>query len=65
MMSPYNHPTLWEGSSTIIDEIAEQLPKGSSPPHAIFCNVGGGSLSGGLLIGMDRHKWDQSGCSVL
>lgn len=60
MMPAYDHPTLWQGSSTIIDEIAEQLPATTGPPHAIICSVGGGSLLGGLLIGCDRHGWDQS-----
>lgn len=65
MMSPYNHPTLWEGSATIMDEIAEQLPEDASPPDAIICNVGGGSLCAGLLIGCDKYKWDKSTCYPL
>lgn len=60
LLPPYDHPTLWEGASSIVDEILEQLPKAATPPHAIIGSVGGGSLLGGLLTGCDRHHWNQS-----
>ncbi|CUA75930.1 threonine dehydratase [Rhizoctonia solani] len=59
LMSSYDHPTLWEGHSTIIHEIAHQLPN-KSAPDAIVCNVGGGGLLGGVLRGVGELKWDQS-----
>jgi len=59
MLSPFDHPTLWQGSSAIIDEIAEQLPH-NAPPDAIVCSVGGGSLLGGIMLGCDRHDWNSS-----
>lgn len=67
MMPVYDHPTLWKGSSSIIDEISEQLPRSSGEtqavqPDLIMCSVGGGSLLGGLLLGCNRLGWDQSMC---
>ncbi|KAH7341972.1 tryptophan synthase beta subunit-like PLP-dependent enzyme [Rhizoctonia solani] len=57
LMSSYDHPTLWEGHSTMIHEIASQLPN-KSAPNAIICNVGGGGLLGGVLRGVNELKWD-------
>ncbi|KAF8326357.1 tryptophan synthase beta subunit-like PLP-dependent enzyme [Cantharellus anzutake] len=60
MGSPYEYPVLWEGVSTMVDEIAEQLPSDASPPAAILCSVGGGSLLGGMLLGCNRHGWENT-----
>ncbi|CAE6515699.1 unnamed protein product [Rhizoctonia solani] len=57
LMSSYDHPTLWEGHSTMIHEIATQLPN-ECAPDAIICNVGGGGLLGGILRGVNELKWD-------
>ncbi|KAG8716402.1 hypothetical protein FRC11_013385 [Ceratobasidium sp. 423] len=57
LMSSYDHPTLWEGHSTMIYEIACQLPN-KIIPDAIVCNVGGGGLLGGILRGVNELKWD-------
>ncbi|CAE6519288.1 unnamed protein product [Rhizoctonia solani] len=57
LMSSYDHPTLWEGYSTMIQEIARQLPN-KIIPDAIVCNVGGGGLLGGALRGVNGLKWD-------
>jgi threonine dehydratase len=54
-----DHPTLWEGHSTMIHEIARQTPSGTVP-DAIVCNVGGGGLLGGVLRGVNELKWDHS-----
>ncbi|CAE7204430.1 unnamed protein product, partial [Rhizoctonia solani] len=59
LMSSYDHPTLWEGHSTMIHEIARQLPN-KSVPDAIVCNVGGGGLLGGILRGVNELTWDQT-----
>ena len=39
-ISPFDHPTIWRGHSTIIDEIAGQNGK----PDSIVLSVGGGGL---------------------
>ena len=65
MVPAYDHPTLWKGISTIISEVADQLPEAASPPDAILCSVGGGSLLGGTLLGSASHRWDDGKFQVL
>lgn len=48
----FDHPLLWEGHSTMIDEIIEDCPQ----MDAIVTSVGGGGLLAGLLTGLERHQ---------
>ncbi|OBZ75685.1 Serine dehydratase-like protein [Grifola frondosa] len=57
MVPAYDHPVLWEGHSSMIHEIARQLPVGARPT-AIFCSVGGGGLAGGIMQGCKAVGWD-------
>ena len=50
---PFDHPTVWRGNSTMIDEIAEDFGK----PGAVICSVGGGGLLCGVVEGLERHGW--------
>lgn len=50
---PFDHPTIWAGNSTIIDEAVQQCEK----PDAIIAAVGGGGLMCGILDGMQRNNW--------
>ncbi|KAF8717761.1 Tryptophan synthase beta subunit-like PLP-dependent enzyme, partial [Rhizoctonia solani] len=59
LMSSYDHPTLWEGHSTMIHEIARQIPN-KAAPNAIVCNVGGGGLLGGVFQGINELEWDRT-----
>lgn len=55
---PYDHPLLWTGISTWIDEVVEDLVhEGVEPPipSAVIVGVGGGGLLCGTLEGLDRH----------
>lgn len=52
-ISPFDHPTIWAGHSTMIDEVAEQCEK----PGAVVVAVGGGGLLCGVLEGLHRHGW--------
>jgi L-serine/L-threonine ammonia-lyase len=63
MVQAYDHPILWKGISSMISEIAEQLPEAASPPDAILCSVGGGSLLGGTLLGTASQGWDDGNVS--
>ncbi|MFY0730795.1 pyridoxal-phosphate dependent enzyme [Pseudomonas sp. NFX15] len=47
----FDHPVLWEGHSTLIDEILEDCPQ----VDAVVTSVGGGGLLAGLLTGLIRH----------
>lgn len=50
---PFDHPTIWAGHSTLVDELVEQTKK----PGAIVVSVGGGGLAIGILQGLHRHGW--------
>ncbi|KAK8197592.1 tryptophan synthase beta subunit-like PLP-dependent enzyme [Phyllosticta capitalensis] len=51
---PFDDALIWSGNSSIVDEVAEQMPQGSQP-DAIVCSVGGGGLLAGLLQGLRRR----------
>lgn len=50
---PFDDPVIWEGHSTIIQEIAEQRAK----PGGIVVAVGGGGLLCGVLQGLHNVGW--------
>jgi L-serine/L-threonine ammonia-lyase len=50
-ISPFDHPLIWKGHSTIIDEILEDLDQ----PDTIVLSVGGGGLLCGVIEGLRRH----------
>lgn len=50
---PFDHPLIWAGNSTLMDEVVDQMPK----PDAIVVAVGGGGLAIGVLEGLQRHGW--------
>lgn len=50
----FDHPTIWAGHATMIDEIVHQCPK----PDVITLSVGGGGLLCGVVEGLQRHGWD-------
>jgi len=52
---PYDHPAIWEGNSTIMDEVVEQIDE---KPEGVLLSVGGGGLLCGVLDGMHRHGWE-------
>jgi L-serine/L-threonine ammonia-lyase len=52
-ISTNEHPILWHGISTIVDELAAQGEK----PDAIVCSVGSGGLISGLCEGLLRNGW--------
>ena len=52
-ISPYDHPLLWTGHSTVVDELVQDLPQASA---AVLLSVGGGGLLCGVLEGLERHQ---------
>lgn len=52
LVHPFDYPEIWEGHSTIVDEILEQS---TEPPAAIVVSVGGGGLLCGILSGLHKH----------
>ncbi|KPM10735.1 NADH dehydrogenase [ubiquinone] iron-sulfur protein 2, mitochondrial-like protein [Sarcoptes scabiei] len=57
LVHSYDHSTIWEGHSTLVDEIAADL-KGIAP-SLIVTSCGGGGLISGLVQGIRRHFWDK------
>jgi L-serine/L-threonine ammonia-lyase len=55
---PFDHPDLWAGHASLVEEVAAQLPAGTPPPRALVCSVGGGGLLCGMLEGLARVGWD-------
>ncbi len=50
---PFDHPDLWDGHATMIDEVKKDGPK----PGAVVVAVGGGGLLVGVLVGLERNGW--------
>lgn len=48
---PFDHPLLWEGHASLVDEILDQGPA----PDAIVVAVGGGGLMCGVAEGLERR----------
>jgi L-serine/L-threonine ammonia-lyase len=55
LVPAYDEPLLWEGHSSMIAEVKNQL---DVKPDAIFCSVGGGGLLGGIIVGCKNENWD-------
>jgi L-serine/L-threonine ammonia-lyase len=55
---PYDIPEIWEGHSTMIDEIVEELQNTSQLQRlkAVVCSIGGGGLYNGIVKGLKRHN---------
>ncbi|CUS24241.1 LAQU0S15e00122g1_1 [Lachancea quebecensis] len=56
---PFDHPLIWEGHSSIVDEIIDSLEEQKidlENVKAIVCSVGGGGLYNGIIEGLSRHK---------
>ncbi|KAI8928175.1 tryptophan synthase beta subunit-like PLP-dependent enzyme [Entophlyctis helioformis] len=57
LVHPFDHPDLWEGHSTLVDEVAHELDRAGTHdgsgavPDLIICAVGGGGLLAGILHG--------------
>ena len=47
---PFDHEDVWDGASTIIEELEEK-------PDAVVCSVGGGGLFCGIQMGLERRGW--------
>ena len=50
---PFNDPLLWEGHSTMIDEVA----RSALVPDVVVLSVGGGGLLCGVIEGLQRNGW--------
>jgi L-serine/L-threonine ammonia-lyase len=55
----FDHPVLWEGHSTLVDEVLEVCPQ----MDAMVTSVGGGGLLAGILTGLMRHE--RTDCRII
>jgi L-serine/L-threonine ammonia-lyase len=50
---PFDHPVIWEGHASLVDEMRYSGPK----PDVVVVAVGGGGLMCGVLQGLHRGGW--------
>ncbi|KAJ5156736.1 Serine dehydratase-like [Penicillium capsulatum] len=67
-LHPFDNQPIWEGNSTLIDELEKQLPAAANaeeeevyrgralPLDAVLCSVGGGGLLNGLVMGLEKRR---------
>jgi L-serine/L-threonine ammonia-lyase len=53
---PFDHPDIWEGNATLIDEAVRQCGETGRDFDGIICSVGGGGLLCGILEGLHRNQ---------
>ncbi|MES2073696.1 MAG: pyridoxal-phosphate dependent enzyme [Pseudomonadota bacterium] len=53
---PFDHPDIWDGNATMIDEIASD---GGLDFDVVICSVGGGGLMSGVVQGLHRNGLQQ------
>lgn len=54
-VSPFDHPDLWEGISSLPEELVVDL--GGRKPGAVVVSVGGGGLFLGVAEGLEKVGW--------
>ncbi|KAH8781566.1 tryptophan synthase beta subunit-like PLP-dependent enzyme [Hyaloscypha sp. PMI_1271] len=52
---PFDHGDLWEGHSSLVDEVEMQMRGLRKEYDGIVCSVGGGGLFAGVMEGLERH----------
>ena len=52
---PFDDPLIWDGHSSIIEELYHQMP--SVVPDAVVLSVGGGGLLAGVKLGLQKMGW--------
>ncbi|KAK4615318.1 Catabolic L-serine/threonine dehydratase [Fulvia fulva] len=62
-VSPFDHPDIWDGHSTMVDEMQQQFcDLGEDAPDWVICSSGGGGLFIGLMQGIEDQgpTWDKT-----
>lgn len=54
LVHPFNHPEIWQGHSSLVHELKQDLEE---PPSAIILSVGGGGLLCGVIQGLHDIGW--------
>lgn len=50
---PFEHPTIWDGNASVIQECAEEM----EAPDAVIVAVGGGGYFCGVVQGIEQVQW--------
>lgn len=56
---PFDHPDIWDGNATMIDEIVAEIAETNQPEgkfDVVICSVGGGGLLTGIVQGLRRNN---------
>lgn len=56
---PFDHPDIWDGNATLIDEAVAQGRAMDLEFDVVICSVGGGGLMSGVLQGLYRNGLQQ------
>ncbi|KAB5531190.1 tryptophan synthase beta subunit-like PLP-dependent enzyme [Coniochaeta sp. 2T2.1] len=56
---PFDHPDIWTGASSIVEELSRQME--GVEVDGIVCNVGGGGLLCGIMEGLEVRKKSKLG----
>ncbi|EME80345.1 uncharacterized protein MYCFIDRAFT_212038 [Pseudocercospora fijiensis CIRAD86] len=57
-VNPFDHPDIWQGHSSLVDEVSEQMAEigeQEEGPELMVCSVGGGGLFNGIMEGIERQ----------
>jgi L-serine/L-threonine ammonia-lyase len=54
-IAPFDHPDIWDGNASLIDEAVRQAQASGTTFDAVVCSVGGGGLLCGVLEGLHRN----------
>jgi L-serine/L-threonine ammonia-lyase len=57
---PFDHEDVWEGNSTMVDELEKQM-QDVGGYQGLVCSVGGGGLLIGLMLGLSKYGRLQGG----
>jgi L-serine/L-threonine ammonia-lyase len=52
---PFDHPDIWDGNASLVDEALAQARATGTGFDAVICAVGGGGLMCGILEGLHRN----------
>jgi L-serine/L-threonine ammonia-lyase len=52
---PFDHPLLWDGHATLIDEVVRETSRSGARFDAVITSVGGGGLLAGIVEGLRRN----------
>ena len=58
---PFDHPDVWDGNASIIDELVYQFNElRESPPDLVAFSVGGGGMLNGIVQGLETYDWEDT-----